>query len=402
MTPFPPAIPIARDSGRAFLINAARMGSDQTIEIMNLSPDLQKHYTREQLSAREAQRLAEFIAWAPIVFQASRLMIKLGIFDMIRDSEKGITRQEIVEKTGLSDYAVKCLLEASLCIGTVLVNPEEDTYSLSKTGWFLLNDPATRINIDFNHDVNYEGMFHLEDALKEGKPVGLKHFGDWPTLYEGLSSLPEHVQKSWFGFDHFYSDSSFPEALEIVFRKNHTKTLYDVGGNTGKWALQCVAFDADVEVTILDLPQQIKLMEDNVTGKSGAERIKGIGIDLLQQSVRFPAGQSAPDAIWMSQFLDCFSMDEIVSILSRAKEIMDDNSRIYIMETLWDRQRYETAAFCLTMTSLYFTAIANGNSKMYNTGDLAGCIARAGLEIEEIYDGLGQGHSIIKVKLTNK
>lgn len=369
---------------------------------MILSSALQKQYTKEQLTAREAQRLAEFIAWGPVVFQASRLMIKFGILDMIRDSENGLTRPEIVEKTGLSDYAVKCLLEASLCIGTVLINTENDKYTLSKTGWFLLNDPATRVNFDFNHDVNYEGWFHLEEALKDGKPAGLKHFGDWPTVYEGLSSLPEHVQKSWFGFDHFYSDSSFPEALEIVFKKNKTRSLYDVGGNTGKWALQCVAYDNDVEVTILDLPQQIKLMEANILKKDGANRIKGYGINLLDASAKFPSNAIAPDAIWMSQFLDCFSMDEIVSILSRAKEAMGDNTRIYIMETLWDRQRFEPAAFCLTMTSLYFTAIANGNSKMYNTEDIAECIEKAGLEIEEIYDGLGQGHSILKVKLINQ
>ena len=104
------------------------------------------------------------------------------------------------------------------------------------------------------------------------------------------------------------------------------------------------------------------------------------------------------DAIWMSQFLDCFSMPEIVGILRRAKAAMTPETRIYIMETLWDRQRYEPAAFCLTMTSLYFTAIANGNSKMYNTEDLEACIREAGLEIEQIYDHLGHGHSILVVK----
>ena len=229
--------------------------------MMKLFPALEKRYSKESLSAREAQRMAEFIAWGPVVFQASRLMIKFGILDLIRDADNGLTRQEIVEKTHLSDYAVKCLLEASLCIGTILVDTETDRYTLSKTGWFLLNDPATRVNIDFNHDVNYEGWFHLEESLVNGRPEGLKHFGSWPTVYEGLSSLPEQVQKSWFGFDHFYSDSSFPEALKIIFDEHHVRSLYDVGGNTGKWALQCVGYNQEVQVTILDLPQQIKLMQ---------------------------------------------------------------------------------------------------------------------------------------------
>jgi len=367
---------------------------------MHLSDSLKSKYTQEQLSAREAQRLAEFIAWGPAVFQASRLMLKFGILDHLRDSDEGLTKQEICEKTGLSDYAVKCLLEASLSIGIVLVNPDNDRFTISKTGWFLINDPATRVNIDFNHDVNYLGWFHLEEALKNGKPEGLKVFGDWTTVYEALSQLPKQVQDSWFGFDHFYSDSSFPQALEIIFGKHHVKTLYDVGGNTGKWALQCVEYDSDVKVTILDLPQQINMMRNNIKGKIGEERIDGFGINLLDDAAQFPKKNPAPDAIWMSQFLDCFSMEEIIGILKRAKQAMSDNSRIFIMETLWDRQRFEPATFCLTMTSLYFTAIANGNSKMYNTEDLTFCINQAGLQIETIYDNLGQGHSILVCKNT--
>ena len=368
---------------------------------MNLSPDLLKQYTGEQLSAREAQRLAEFIAWGPVVFQASRLMVKWGILEMLGAASNGLTRQEICEKTGLSDYAVKCLTEASLSIGTILVNPETDRFTLSKAGWFLLNDPATRVNIDFNHDVNYEGMFRLEEALLNGKPEGLKHFGPWPTVYEGLSSLPEHVQRSWFGFDHFYSDSSFPEALKVIFDEHHVRSLYDVGGNTGKWALQCVAYDPQVQVTILDLPQQIEMMRANVAGKTGAERISGHGINLLDPQAQFPRREGGLDAIWMSQFLDCFSMDEIVAILRRAAAVMGPETRVYIMETLWDRQRFEPATLCLTMTSLYFTAIANGNSKMYNTADLEQCIRQAGMEIETIHDHLGQGHSIVVCKRVN-
>ena len=368
---------------------------------MNLSTDLIKRYTTERLSAREAQRLAEFIAWGPVVFQVSRLMLKFGILDLIRDSDDGLTREEIVAQTGLSDYAVKCLLEASLSIGLVLVDVANDKFTISKTGWFLINDPATRVNMDFNHDVNYEGWFHLEESLRNGKPEGLKHFGDWPTVYEGLSSLPPQVQKSWFGFDHFYSDSSFPEALKIIFDEHHVKSLYDVGGNTGKWALQCVSYQKDAEVTILDLPQQIAMMQDNIQGKDGADRISGCGINLLDERVAFPHREGGLDAIWMSQFLDCFSMEQITSILRRAKQVMTAQTRIYIMETLWDRQRFEPAAFCLTMTSLYFTAIANGNSKMYNTEDMEQCINNAGLEIERIHDHLGQGHSILVCKLNN-
>lgn len=363
---------------------------------MKLTPSLRKRYTEDTLSAREAQRLAEFIAWGPAVFQASRLMLKLGILDLIRDSDNGLTIGEISERTSLGDYAVKVLVEASLSIGTVIVDEATERYTLSKTGWFLINDPATRANVDFNHDVCYEGYFHLEESLLNGKPEGLKHFGDWTTVYEALSSLPSQVQKSWFGFDHFYSDSSFEAALEIVF--NHKpRTLLDIGGNTGRWAMRCVAYDKDVNVTIVDLPQQISMMKEQTATADGAERIHGYGMNLLDKDAPLPKTEPW-DAIWMSQFLDCFSNDEVVSILSRASEVMTADSRLFIMESIWDRQKYEPAAMCLTLTSVYFTTMANGNSKMFNTADMLRSVDKAGLEVEQIYDNLGQCHSILQCR----
>lgn len=366
---------------------------------MNLFPELEKRYTHETLSAREAQRFAELIAFGPVIFQTARIMLKFGILEMLRNSDEGMTIEEVAKTANLSDYAAKCLLEASLSIGIVLVDKDTNKFRLSKTGWFLSNDPATKVNINFNHDVNYLGWFNLEESLLNGKPEGLKTLGDWSTVYEGLSSLPKHIQDSWFGFDHFYSDNSFDQALEIIFG-NKPRTLLDVGGNTGRWALRCVDYDNEVHVTILDLPQQIGMMKENIKGKPGADRIDGLGINLLDESAVMPVDRMF-EAIWMSQFLDCFSEEQIVSILKRTAKVMDSTSRLYIMETLWDRQRFEPAALCLTLTSLYFTAIANGNSKMYHSEDMERLVREAGFEVETIHDYLGQGHSILVCKLKN-
>lgn len=363
---------------------------------MNLFQSESDRYTQEHLSAREAQRQAEYIAWGPIIFQVSRLMVKLGVLDKLRDNTDGLTLAELQQKTKMSEYALKILLEASLSAGTVLIDKATDRYTISKTGWFLLNDPATRVNIEFNNDVNYRGMFYLEEALKEGKPAGLKTLDDWTTIYEGLSKLDPQVQKSWFGFDHFYSDHSFDTALEIVFSKK-PKHLMDVGGNTGRFALRCVNYDEDVNVTIVDLPGQIGMMKKNVEGKTGADRIGGYPTNILEEKNELPAGKW--DAIWMSQFLDCFSEDEIYSILARAAKVMNENTTLYIMETFWDRQKYEPASLCLTMTSVYFTVMANGNSKMYHSDDMIKQIDCAGLKVVAIHDGIGQGHTILEVKL---
>ena len=360
---------------------------------MNLTPDLKKKYTTDKKTAFEAQRLAHEIAFAPIAFQVSYLMVKLGVLKALDETGEGLTLEQIAKTTGLSRYAVQVLLEASLSIGTVMV--KGDKFFTTKAGWFLLNNRATRVNMEFVHEVCYGGLAYLEEALKEGKPAGLGVFGQWATLYEGLSALPTEVQEKWFAFDHYYSDISFADALKIIF-KNRVTTLLDVGGNTGRFALRCVDFAHKVEVTVMDLPQQLSLMRTNIAGKEGAERIHSYEANLLDEKVAFPVGF---DVIWMSQFLDCFSEDEVTSILTRAAAAMDEHTSLYILEAYWDRQQHETGAYCLTQISVYFTAIANGNSKMYYSPDMMACIEAAGLEVVESYDNLGtaNSHTLFKV-----
>lgn len=100
----------------------------------------------------------------------------------------------------------------------------------------------------------------------------------------------------------------------------------------------------------------------------------------------------------MSQFLDCFSEEEIVSILIKAKEAMNEQTKLCIMEPFWDRQRFETSAFCIINTSPYFTAMANGCSKMYHSKDCINLIEKAGLKVEAIIDNLGVCQSILQIK----
>ncbi len=361
---------------------------------MKLPSPQKEIYAQERFTALEAQRLAQEIAFGPVVFQVSRLMVKFGIFDLLLKEKDGLTLEEIIKKSRLNKYVIQVLLESSLTIGTVLL--KSDHFHIAKAGYFLLKDKMAQVNMVFNHDINYLGMFHLEESLLNGKPEGLKVFGDWPTIYEGLSSFPEQVRKSWLAFDHFYSDQSFGDALEIVFSNPPPATLLDVGGNTGRWATKCVAYSPLINVTIMDLPQQLALMEDAVKNVPGKERIHGYPANLLDKDFPFPTGF---DVIWMSQFLDCFSEEEATHILSRAAHSMKDSTRLYIMETFWDRQRFETASYCLTQISLYFTAMANGNSKMYDSEDMERCVNKAGLKVENIYDHLGHGHSIMECRL---
>ncbi len=348
-------------------------------------------------SALEAKSDAQKIAFAPVVFQVAKTLRDLGILERIHQTQdRGIAAEKIAADLDLKGYGVKVLLEFGESIE--LVTLVENRYHLTKTGLFILSDPLTRVNMDFIQDVCYRGLFHLQEAIEEERPAGLSVFGDWPTIYEGLATLPADVQKSWFAFDHYYSDMAFPEALPIVFQRRPAR-LFDVGGNTGKWAVACVEHDPDVKVTLLDLPGQLVKARQTIEKKGLGDRIDCLEFDILRKDRPFPGGA---DAIWMSQFLDCFSEDQIVHILTLAGSGMSPDADLYILEPFWNRQRFDAARYSLQATSLYFTCMANGNSKMYHSDEMIHCIERAGLTVEEQFDDIGVCHSLLRCRLATQ
>lgn len=341
---------------------------------------------------------AQKIAFAPVIFQAVRALRNLGILETLETNRvEGLSVKEIAEKTGVSEYGVEVLLDMGVSAEVARQLPSGN-FVLTKTGFFIQYDDLTRVNMDFVHDVCYQGLFSLEESIRNGKPEGLQVFGNqWKTVYEALSQLPAKAQESWFAFDHYYSDQAFPEVLPLIFDgENAPKKLLDVGGNTGKWAMQCARYSPNVQVVILDLPGQLAKAQENIDANGFTERITGYPIDLLETNGReFPTGA---DAIWMSQFLVCFSKEEILSILQKAARAMDEKASLFILDTYWDTQRFEASEYSLNATSLYFTCIANGNSRVYRAQVLKDLLAEAGLYVEKEWEEIGVSHALWRCK----
>ncbi len=350
-----------------------------------------KYDRPKELNAFEAISEAQKLAFSPIVFQATIALLRLGILDAVeRAGDVGAAPRDVAAELDLSEYGVRVLLDMGLSAGLVWMNGGR--YTLDKVGFFVLHDDMTRINMNFVKDVCYTAMDDLQASIETGVPEGLKRFGRWPTLYPGLTSLSEPARSSWFSFDHFYSTNAFAEALKIVFAAKR-RHLLDIGGNTGRWALACAEYDPSVRVTIVDLPEQTRAARE-LTGRSEHNaRIDTFDIDILDPSQSLPAGA---DTLWMSQFLDCFSEAQIVDILRRCASALEPDGALFVMETLWDLQEHEAAAYSLNATSLYFTAIANGTSRMYSSADMERLIDAGGLRIAARHENLGIGHTLLR------
>jgi len=352
-------------------------------------------FDTDKLSSLDALMEAQKIAHAPIIFHVANLLREWGIFKLLHENKKtGMSVAELVTATNTNEYAIKVLCETGFSMGALKY--EGGRYYITRVGFFLAFDEMTNANFNYTRDVNYFGIAELGDSLKEGRPAGLQKFfnKDWETIYPHLTELPDKSKPSWFGYDHFYSDSAFKTLVDLMAERKPHKIL-DIGGNTGKWALAITQASKETEVTICDHPLQIKTALKNAEEAGVGARVHGEVMDLLDHSKPFPKDF---DVVWMSQFLDCFPPEDIIAILQRAREALSEDGRIHIIEPYWDRQQHEIGAYILINCSPYFSALANGTSKMYSAEDMHEYIEAAGLEVDEEVDRLGFGHTLTTCK----
>lgn len=352
---------------------------------------LDKSFSPPRQSAFAARYEAQKIAFGPVVFQCVRYAWKRGMLQALGDAgSAGLSVEELAQDGRWTAYVLKVVLESCLSAGVVQL--AAGRYVLDKVGYCVLTDKVTQVNLDFNHDVCYLGLFDLDRSLDLEQPVGLKALGDWPTLYQGISRLPDAARASWFAFDHHYSDTSFPDILPDVFA-TAPRRIMDIGANTGKFSLAALQYRAEAELHLVDLERQLAVADEALRAAGLRERAHLHAADLLDDAAPLAGGM---DVIWMSQFLSCFSEAAIGSILRRAVAALAPQGQVLVMDTFWDRQQYDIAAYCLINTSPYFTAMASGNSKIYESGDYIRLAEAAGLRLLTARDGIGYCHSLLR------
>ncbi len=105
----------------------------------------------------------------------------------------------------------------------------------------------------------------------------------------------------------------------------------------------------------MDLPGQLQVARENVKQAGLTDRIHFFPANLLDEKIPFPKGF---DAIWMSQFLDCFSETEIVSILKRCYDSVTEDEYVMILEAFWDTPTVRNSGILFTADFHLFHCIS--------------------------------------------
>lgn len=359
----------------------------------------------------ETLEKAQRLAFAPLIFQAAAAALRFGLLKVVAENP-GITADQAATRAGMTPYAAEVVTDMLVPAGILeRTEPAEEKTAAqaprglrtTSVGDLLVYDDMTRANFFFSESVCYAGLAHTREALAEGRPAGLKAFNpEWKTIYPHLPELPDEAKRAWFGFDHWHSDQAYSAALEKlaeIFPGSGPAKLVDIGGNTGRFSKAFLMRFPEAQAVIADLPVEVDAIPERPELSEVRSRLSGVSIDWLTDDQLTDRPQAlGADLYWMSQFLDCFSESEAASILLRTKRAMAKGARLAVLEPIVDEQRHRAAELSLAAASLYFTVLANGNSKFFNGAELRRIFARAGFSIEAEFPELGVSHTLFILK----
>ena len=240
---------------------------------------------------------------------------------------------------------------------------------LHKNGTHYRNSrlAATALNAD---DPGYRGGYLQLIA---------NHANDWLRLIDSVRTgepldkdepeAPEYRRQFTWAMHHRTLETAPMIAGQLPLKG--AKTLLDLGGGPGTYAMAFLARNPGLRATVCDRPAALEVAKEiAATHKAGA-RLTYLPLDLLGDEIpgRF-------DVIWYSNVLHIYSPEQNLDVFRRARAALSDGGRLVIQDAfLHDREGlYPEEASLFAVSMLLFTDTGN----TYSVADTTAWLKKAG------------------------
>lgn len=313
-------------------------------------------------------------------FEALVAGCRLGVFERLEKGSKGMEREEIAGALGISAYAARVLL-LSLCSIGLLTRSSKGIYRNSAVARRLLlkDSPQNVLSVvDAHHHLIYRGMFHLTDAIRQGRHVGLDTLpGEGKMLYQRLASRPEleGVFQSWV---QNIADRANP-LLGRVAEFRRIRHLADIGGGNAANAIALHKLFPHLKITVFDLPSVCERARENIRAHGLSGSISTVAGDFFRDP--FPGDA---DAFLFGHLVHIFGEENIMRLMEKAHGSLPRGGMAICFNGMTDDD--ETGPLRSADLSLYFLAVASGEGMVYPWKEFKKWYAAAGFRKVKTYD----------------
>jgi ubiquinone/menaquinone biosynthesis C-methylase UbiE len=200
---------------------------------------------------------------------------------------------------------------------------------------------------------------HLTEVIRAGQPLDSQEL-----------ETPEYRRSFTWAMHHRSMGPSQEVAQQVAL--NGARSLLDLGGGPGTYALAFLKHNPTLHATVLDRPVALDIARTLAQQSSSGARLTCQPGDFLKE----PISKYYYDVVWYSNVLHIYSPAENLKIFKKIRKILSPGGRLLIQDTfLHDRKGLrplETNLFAVSM--LLFTD--RGNT--YSLQDVRAWLHRAG------------------------
>lgn len=244
--------------------------------------------------------------------------VELDIFTLL--DEEGMTIDEIASELSLSKRGAKALVSALTALG--FLEKEGEIYFDSREAVEFLskNSPEYLGYMVRHHHYLSKYWAFLPKAVKTGKPIKKRSI-----------RKPEEKELEAFLMGMFNNASLIaPKVADLIDLKG-CKTLLDLGGGPGTYAIHFCLKNPDLEATIYDLAQTAVFANKLVSGFGLKSRIKFVPFDFTKDTI-----SEKFDAVWLSHILHGEGEKSARKIVKKGASSLNKGGKIFIHEFIFN------------------------------------------------------------------
>ena len=285
--------------------------------------------------------------------------MQLDVFTPLKDGP--LSAAQIATAIGGDEARLRPLLYALVTVG--LLEVEEELFSNApEAAHFLVRGRADFMG-ERHHlwsDI-WSATLKTAESIRTGVPQAKHDFSSMSEeqLEEFLRGLHPRAMAGGRAFAHD-CDLSF------------CRTLLDVGGGSGGFAIGVTEVVPHVRAVVTDLPRVVPIARHFVEEAGAEDRVEVVAADWVEQTLtdRF-------DVAILKNFIQVLSPERACSALKHVSAAVKPGGRIYIMGDILDNSRLgpeETVTFNLVFINIY------EQGQAYTQGEYEDWLKQAGFE----------------------
>jgi precorrin-6B methylase 2 len=308
--------------------------------------------------------------WRGCTLQAA---VRLEVFTLIGREKLSVA--DVAEKVGADRRGLEFLLNGLAAMGLLI--KEGSQYENTEESLSLLVKKSEKYigHILLHHHHILDGWAQLDEAVKQGKPVKKRSYG-------------EEVERESFLMGMFNLAMGIAPGLAKQVDLGNRKRLLDLGGGPGTYAIHFCLENPKLQAVVFDRQTTEPFARNTAAKFDLKDRIDFIGGDFTTD----PISGGPYDVAWLSHILHSNGPETCQAIINKTVAEMEPGGQLFVHEFILKNQKDApefAALFSMNML------LNNPEGQSYSEEELYGMLDRAGLKHIALHSFHGPNDSSI-------